>query len=56
MKRIAAGTVLMLAALGLQLAMVARVVERDVLLSVLGYAGLLAGMGTVLLGVLAGRR
>ena len=56
LKRIAAGTLLSLAALGLQLAMVVRVVERDAVLSVIGYAGLLAGMGVVLFGILGRRR
>jgi len=55
MKRIAAGLVLVLAALGLQLAMVVRVIEPDALLSLGGYVGLFAGMGLVLAGVLRRR-
>ncbi len=56
MKRVVAGTLLMLAALALQFAMVVRVVERDVLLSVLGYGALLAGMAVVVVGILAWHR
>ena len=56
MKRVFAGGVLMLAALGLQLAMIVRVVEPDVVLSVSGYVGLFIGMALCLGGMLRRRR
>lgn len=56
MKRVVAGLVLVLAALGLQFAMVVRVIEPDALLSLSGYVGLFVGMGLVLAGVLRRRR
>lgn len=52
MKRLLAGGVLVLAALGLQLAMVARVIEPDVALSFAGYVGLFVGMALFLAGIL----
>jgi len=56
MGRVIAGGLLMLAALGLQLAMVVRVIEPDMMLSLGGYVGLFLGMGLVLAGVLRRRR
>lgn len=56
MKHLLAGGVLVLAALGLQLAMVVRVIEPDVVLSLGGYAGLFAGMALFLAGILRRRR
>ena len=55
MIRLAAGALLMLAAIALQLAMVVRLLEPSLLLGLAGYAALFAGMIVALLGVL-GRR
>ena len=56
MKRLLAGTALMLAALALQLAMVTRLLDPSLALSLAGYAGLVAGMGLAAAGILATRR
>jgi len=56
MKGLLSGGVLVLAALGLQLAMVVRVVEPDVAVSLGGYVGLFVGMGLCLAGILRRRR
>lgn len=56
MKRLLTGGMLVLAALSLQLAMVVRVVEPDVALSLGGYVGLFVGMALVLAGILRRRR
>lgn len=56
MKRLLAGGVLGLTALGLQLAMVVRVIEPNVALSLGGYVGLFVGMALALAGILRRRR
>ncbi|MDZ7829263.1 MAG: hypothetical protein U5K33_07185 [Halofilum sp. (in: g-proteobacteria)] len=56
MKRMFAGAALVLVALVLQLAMIARVIMPDVVLSLGGYVGLLIGMALFLAGVLRRRR
>lgn len=56
MKRVLSGGLLVLAALGLQLAMVVRAIEPDVALSLGGYLGLFVGMGLCLGGILRRRR
>lgn len=56
MKRLLVGGALVLAALGLQLAMVVRVIEPDAVLSLAGYVGLFVGMALFLAGVLRRRR
>jgi urea transporter len=53
MIRILAGAACMLGAIGLQLAMVVRVIEPSVVLGLVGYAALFAGMLLALLGFLA---
>lgn len=56
MKQLLAGTLLALAAIVLQLAMVVRLVEPSLALSLAGYAGLVAGMALAAAGVIAVRR
>lgn len=56
MKCLLAGGGLVLAALGLQLAMVVRVIEPDVVLSLGGYVGLFAGMALLFAEILRRRR
>jgi len=56
MTRIVTGLVLVLAALGLQFAMVVRAIPPDVAWSLAGYLGLFAGMGLLLAGILRRRR
>ncbi len=55
MRRLVLGTIVMLAAIALQLAMVIRVIVPSLILSLVGYVTLFLGMFLVLLGVL-GRR
>jgi len=54
--RVATGGAIMVAALGLQLAMVARAIAPSILLALAGYAALFAGMITATTGALALRR
>lgn len=56
MIRLALGSTIMVAALGLQLAMVVGVIGAQVVLSLAGYAALFAGMILVVTGVLACER
>lgn len=56
MKRIAAGALLMVVAIGLQLAMVVRVVEPSLSLGLAGYALLFGGVAVAVTGVVARRR
>ena len=56
MKRMLAGALLMLAAIGLQLAMVVRALEPSLALGLAGYAGLFAGMALAVTGIVARRR
>lgn len=56
MKRLLAGALLMLAAIGLQLAMVIRLLEPSLALGLTGYAGLFAGMALAVAGIVARRR
>ena len=53
MKRLAAGALLMLAAIGLQLAMVVRLLEPSLAIGLGGYALLFAGMALAVTGVVA---
>lgn len=55
MIRLATGAMVTAAAVALQLAMVVRLIEPDALVSLAGYAGLLAGMGIALAGALSRR-
>lgn len=56
MKRLAAGALVMLAAIALQLAMVVRLLEPSLLLALCGYVALFGGMFLALAGVLGDRR